>query len=209
MLKSSFRRSVMVLGMLGTGSALNAQAPSLADIARQEQERRGIVSGPSKKVDTNADLSPAEHPTSFVALVTGVVDGDTIAVTAPYGRDILRFHGVDAPERGQPYFIDAIDFARSLVMDQIVTVTGLYRNPYGRLVSRVSSQVKDVNLELVKAGLAWHDTEYSSDATLAAAEQAARTARLGLWVDPRPGAAVSRPSPATASTRTNAGRHRR
>ena len=114
----------MVLGMLGTGSALNAQAPSLADIARQEQERRGIVSGPSK-LYTNADLSPAEHPTSFVALVTGVVDGDTIAVTAPYGRDILRFHGVDAPERGQPYFIDAIDFARSLVMDQIVTVTGL------------------------------------------------------------------------------------
>ncbi len=185
MLRSSFRRSVIVLGMLGTGSALNAQAPSLADIARQEQERRGIVNGPSK-LYTNADLSPAEHPTSFVALVTGVVDGDTIAVTAPYGRDILRFHGVDAPERGQPYFIDAIDFTRSLVMDQIVTVTGLYRDPYGRLVSRVSSQVKDVNLELVKAGLAWHDTEYSSDATLAAAEQAARRARLGLWIDPDP-----------------------
>jgi hypothetical protein len=71
-------------------------------------------------------------------------------------------------------------------MDQLVTVIGLYRDPYSRLVSRVSSQGKDVNLELVKAGLAWHDTEYSSDAALAAAEQAARRARLGLWVDPDP-----------------------
>src|SRR5688572_20105611 len=121
MLRSGFRRSVMVLGMLGAGSALNAQAPSLSDVARQEQERRKIVTAPSK-IYTNADLSPAERPRSFVALVRGVVDGDTILVTAPHGPDTLRFYGVDAPERGQPYFIDAIDFTRSLVMDRLVTV---------------------------------------------------------------------------------------
>jgi endonuclease YncB( thermonuclease family) len=44
----------------------------------------------------------------------------------------------------------------------------------------------NVNLELVRRGLAWHYTRYSSDRQLAAAERSARAARLGLWADAHP-----------------------
>ena len=198
---TSLWRSLIVLGVLGTGSVRGAQRQSLADVARQEQERRKSVTQPSK-VYRNADVTPdtffvppssnpsasppTERPSSFVALVSHVVDGDTIDVTTANGVDRLRLHGIDAPERGQPYWVDAAELTRRLVGKQFVTVTGFYRDSYGRLVSRVISQGKDVNFELIEAGLAWHDTEYSSDATFAAAEQAARRARLGLWVDPDP-----------------------
>ena len=57
---------------------------------------------------------------------------------------------------------------------------------YGRLVARVLIDEKDVSLELVKAGLAWHYKEYSDDSMLAAAEQQARAERAGIWSLPDP-----------------------
>jgi hypothetical protein len=47
-----------------------------------------------------------------------------------------------------------------------------------------------INLEMVRAGFAWHYKQYSKDRQLAAAEVAAREARRGLWADKAPAAAV-------------------
>ena len=44
----------------------------------------------------------------------------------------------------------------------------------------------DVNLRMVKDGLAWHYKRYDSTKSYADAEAAARTAKLGLWKDPDP-----------------------
>ncbi len=44
----------------------------------------------------------------------------------------------------------------------------------------------DVNLEMVRRGLAWHYKRYSTDPALADAEAAARARRAGLWADPAP-----------------------
>ena len=62
------------------------------------------------------------------------------------------------------------------------------KDRYGRLVARVRINGKDVSLELVKAGLAWHYKEYSSDPTLSGAERQARAEGLGVWslADPIP-----------------------
>ena len=122
---------------------------------------------------------------TFVARVTRVSDGDTIDVTTSANGIVrLRLEGIDAPEAGQPFGQLARNFTRQLAFNQLVTVRVLDRDQYDRLVVRVTSQGKDVSVELLKAGLAWHYTQYSSDATLAAAEQDARKARRGLWVDP-------------------------
>ena len=55
-------------------------------------------------------------------------------------------------------------------------------------MARVRVDDRDVSLELVKAGLAWHYKKYSSDPELAAAEQQARAEGVGVWslADPIP-----------------------
>ncbi len=49
------------------------------------------------------------------------------------------------------------------------------------MVARVRVDDTDVSTELVKAGLAWHYKQYSSDAELVAAEQQARAEGVGVW----------------------------
>jgi len=52
---------------------------------------------------------------------------------------------------------------------------------HGRLVARVLVDGQDLSAQLLRAGLAWHYTDYSHDAALAAAEREARQAKRGLW----------------------------
>jgi hypothetical protein len=62
---------------------------------------------------------------------------------------------------------------------------GQGRDRYGRSVATViAPDGKNLNLELVKAGLAWHYTAYSKDKDLAAAEIDARAGKGGLWSRP-------------------------
>ena len=65
-------------------------------------------------------------------------------------------------------------------------MAGTSTDNFGRLLGRVSVGGLDVNLELVRRGLAWHYKRYSIDPALADAETAARARRAGLWVDPAP-----------------------
>ena len=62
----------------------------------------------------------------------------------------------------------------------------------GRLVGKILLNGKDVNLEQVKAGMAWHYKEYQKEQTpedrelYARAEDEAHQARRGLWLDQEP-----------------------
>jgi endonuclease YncB( thermonuclease family) len=56
------------------------------------------------------------------------------------------------------------------------------KDRYGRHVGKIYAQEVYINLEMVKAGLAWHYKQYAKkDADLATAEQEAREAKRGLW----------------------------
>ena len=57
---------------------------------------------------------------------------------------------------------------------------------YGRLVARVWVGKLDLNYALVRTGYAWHYTRYYVDSQFAAAQEAARVERRGLWADPNP-----------------------
>ena len=124
----------------------------------------------------------------FTARCVGVTDGDTITVLSGTERTKIRLQGIDTPERGQDFSKKATRFTSRLVAGQQVRIFPRERDRYGRLVARVEVDTKDVALELVKAGLAWHYKRYSSDLGLAAAEQQARAEKLGIWslADPTP-----------------------
>ena len=73
-----------------------------------------------------------------------------------------------------------------------MTVIYYKTDQYGRLVGKILIDGRDINLEQVKAGMAWHYKEYEREQTpadrelYAKAEDEARKARRGLWVDPEP-----------------------
>lgn len=126
-------------------------------------------------------LAP-EQP--FEAKVVGITDGDTITVLRGIQQIRIRLDGIDCPEGGQPFSNRAKRFTSELVFGRDVMIEPRDVDRYGRMVARVRIEQKDVSLELVRAGFAWHFKRYSSDPVLAKSEVAAREAKRGLWADP-------------------------
>lgn len=120
--------------------------------------------------------------------VIAVTDGDTLRVRRDGQNTTLRLHGVDAPERAQPFGERASQFASSFAFGRSATIEPITVDRYSRLVARVFVEGRCLNEELVAQGLAWHYRRYSNSATLEQLEGAARAARRGLWsaADPVP-----------------------
>ena len=80
------------------------------------------------------------------------------------------------------------------VFGKTVEVEEYNQDIYGRIVARVYVYGKDLSLELVRAGLAWHFKKYSSDLILGRAQDQARKQKMGLW-------SISNPIPPWESRR--------
>ena len=119
--------------------------------------------------------------------VVNVADGDTItALDEGNTQHRIRIDGIDAPERGQPFGTVARDRMTALAKGKTATIHGHGNDRYGRLLATVEIEGDDLGHRLVAEGLAWHYSRYSDDATLDAAQRAARAARPGLWADAEP-----------------------
>lgn len=126
---------------------------------------------------------------SWIGKVVGVSDGDTVTVLHDRTPVKIRLHGVDAPEKAQPFGEQARQFTSGLVFGRQVRVEVLSRDKYGRSVGRIHLLAPERSLqqELLTAGLAWWYRQYSPrDTRLAALEEQARKARRGLWAEASP-----------------------
>lgn len=133
------------------------------------------------------------HADVLLGHVVGVSDGDTITVLDENKqRHVIRLMGIDAPEKAQAYGQKAKESLSDLVFDRDVSVTWFKRDRYGRTVGQVLVDDKDVCLEQIKRGLAWHYKQYEREQSVedksryAIAEKEARNARMGLWADEQP-----------------------
>lgn len=116
--------------------------------------------------------------------VVGVSDGDTLtALDEANQKHKVRLHGIDAPEIGQPFGTKSRDALGKLTVRQTATLHLHGRDRYGRDLARVEVDGVDVNVELVKDGLAWHYVRYDKSPELANAEREAREAKRGVWAD--------------------------
>ena len=129
----------------------------------------------------------------FSGHVVSVADGDTIVVIDDAKRSYeIRLQGIDAPEGGQAFGDRSRQNLSGLVTEKEVTVAWSKRDRYGRIVGQVSSNGRDICLEQIRAGMAWHYKYFQSEQTAgdrnlyADAEVEARAARLGLWADANP-----------------------
>lgn len=119
--------------------------------------------------------------------VVAVHDGDTITVlTAEKEQIKVRLEGIDAPELKQAFGTRAKQQLSSLVFNRQVAVKVTGHDRYRRTLGRIFCDAVDVNLELVKQGMAWRFDKYSKEVALGDAQAAARRAKRGLWTDTNP-----------------------
>ena len=121
-----------------------------------------------------------------------IYDGDTLRVTKDGEEIKVRFCGIDAPEKAQKLGIESRDYLRSLVSrgNGELLLVPIEQDRYGRTVGELYVQNKEksaipLNLEMVRAGYAWHYARYSSNCPmrdqLVMAEGLAKQERLGVW----------------------------
>lgn len=117
------------------------------------------------------------------AFVTRVIDGDTIEIED--GQHV-RYIGIDTPERGEPYYSDALRANSNLVAGKKVRLEKDVedKDKYGRLLRYVWVDDTMVNAELVRRGYAY-SYSYASNLRyqeyFLRLEKEARQQRRGLW----------------------------
>lgn len=92
-------------------------------------------------------------PTITEAIVTKVIDGDTVVIQ---GGDHVRLLGIDADESGYPCYKAAKTRLEELVLGKTVKLEADQENldQYGRLLRHVFLDGKNIDEQLVSEGLA-------------------------------------------------------
>jgi len=122
---------------------------------------------------------------STTALVTRVIDGDTVVIE---GGKSVRLLGIDADEKDGPCYEEASERLEELVLNKQVEMEKELRDGdvYGRLLRYIFLDGQNVDLQLVKEGLVSARASYEGgmyDKEFADAEYAAKQAKIGCkWV---------------------------
>ena len=122
-------------------------------------------------------------------IIVNVVDGDTVHLLNDNQEKLkVRLHHIDAPELDQSYGKESKFALEQLILNKKVTVISDKKDKYKRLLGVISLDEVDVNLEMIKAGAAWHFKKYAKfdqaqDQYLVydENEHQAKLKKIGLW----------------------------
>jgi micrococcal nuclease len=129
---------------------------------------------------------PSDPPKPFTGKVVSISDGDTVTVLLDRTQHKIRLEHIDAPESGQAFGTKARKALGDLVFGKEVKVEWTGRDKYKRILGVIYVEDRNIDLEIVKEGLAWHFTKYSKEPKYAEAKKAAKEAKCGLWADAKP-----------------------
>jgi len=134
--------------------------------------------------------TPASGHFRLGALVTRVIDGDTVVAAVGGRSEHVRLLGIDTPERGDCFSAEATARTRALALGRQVTLVGdvtqATRDRYGRLLAYVVLPGGgDLDRMLVSGGFAkvyvYNDHPFLRTSIYVRAEADARARRAGLW----------------------------
>ena len=161
--------------------------------AKDKTKSKTATTPPKKFENIVKNKTPLIPP--FEAVVAWVTDGDSITAKSNGITIKVRLYGIDAPEKKQPFGKESLANLMKLIKYKRLIIFPIENDKYGRMIARIYTVKKVdkklvktyVNLEQVKAGLAWHYKRYSKDAKdLAEAEATAKKNKLGLWSQKNP-----------------------
>ncbi len=124
--------------------------------------------------------------------IVAVLDGDTLTLLDKTKTEHrIRLAQIDAPEighgknkPGQPFGQRAKQTLSDLAYGRDVRADCAKPDRYGRKVCTIWVGNRDINLELVRRGMAWVYRKYASDPAYYRAEDDAKRTERGLWSDP-------------------------
>ena len=160
----------------GGGSPSSSPSPS-------PSPSRSVYSAPAPR---RRQPKPVAAGAAGPATLVSVGDGDTIRVTTAKGQKVtIRMACIDAPETAQ----GESGTQATLVLKQLLGAGGLEIRPqtvdrYGRTVVEVYAGGRNVNLEMVRMGMAYAYRQYLSECDENAylgAEAQAEQYRQGVW----------------------------
>ena len=122
-------------------------------------------------------------------LIIKVVDGDTVQIKNADNETLkIRLKHIDAPELDQEFGNESKLILQRFILNKKVTVIGDKKDKYKRLLGVISLDEMDINLEMIKAGAAWHFKKYAKfDQTeyqyqiYDQNEHQAKLKKIGLW----------------------------
>ena len=169
------------------------------------------------EIETATVVDPAGNEVSGeTAVVTQIIDGDTIDVEINGETYRVRYIGMDTPERDEPLFMEAAEANARLVANQTVILVKdvSETDRYGRLLRYVYLEDGTfVNGELVRKGYAQTST-YPPDVafqdTFTELQRMAVNVGAGLWASPTvaeapTNTAAPQPQPTAVPTNTHTG----
>ncbi|MCW3105720.1 MAG: thermonuclease family protein [Segetibacter sp.] len=120
--------------------------------------------------------------------IVGILDGDTYDILMHGNETVrVRMEGIDAPEKGMPFYKAAKNYLATLCFGKQVRLKISRQDNHDRtLALSYLEDGTELSHEMLKAGLAWHFKKYNSDVDLAQLEMAARNLKIGLWIDDNP-----------------------
>ena len=122
----------------------------------------------------------------FSGVVVSILDGDTVDVLVDRKPVRVRLAEIDAPEKAQAFGTKSRQALAAAVFQQFVTVKTTSLDRYGRTIGTILVDGHSVNRMMVTQGMAWAYRQYLMDRSMLDVEAAARSGRLGLWVDANP-----------------------
>ncbi|QDL56800.1 nuclease [Rhodoferax aquaticus] len=132
------------------------------------------------------------HADTITGKVVAVKDGDTIVVLVDRREVVVRVAGIDAPEKKQPFGDRSKQAMSECAFSMQAIIEWKKTDRYGRAIGKVNVDGVDCGLQIIEKGLAWHYKAYAKEQSevdrisYALAEESARSAGIGLWVDSSP-----------------------
>lgn len=120
--------------------------------------------------------------------VISIIDGDTYDILIEGNKTIrIRMDGIDAPEKGMPYYKVAKNYLANLCFQKTIKFIKTDDDKHGRVVAKTYlDDGRELGQEMIRAGYAWHFKKYSSDKIFSNLESSAKNKKIGLWADKRP-----------------------
>ena len=136
----------------------------------------------------------------FNAKVVKIIDGVTIDVLYGNNQKLrIRLLGIDAPELKQYFGYESSFYLNKILNGKSVAIISSpdKNKPYTlgyykRVIGKVVLNTRDINLEMIKKGMAWHFKKYKKSQPIDErqsynkAESESRKKYIGLWSEDNP-----------------------
>lgn len=114
--------------------------------------------------------------------VVAITDGDTIICLADDKvQHKIRLYQIDAPERKQDFGTASRKALSDMVFNKAVEVKTHKKDKYRRTLGTIYRDNKDINLAMIRLGMAWYYPFTKKNDVYKQAEEKARDNKVGLW----------------------------